>query len=107
MVKEALDWVAYVGAALASVLLVLALVGCKPAVVYQEVRVPVPVPCPIPPDVARPELPIFKVGMGATPQDIVRAYAVSVQLLIAYAERLELILEGYKKPDLAKKPEKP
>jgi len=95
VVKACLDWVAILTAAMA-VVLALSMFGCARPVVVQEVRVPIPVPCPEPPAVVRPTLPIFKIPKDAPPSEVVRAYAVSFQLLIGYAESLETILDGYR-----------
>lgn len=68
--------------------------GCAHA--PPSVEVPVAVPCPVPRQVARPHLPIADLRSGDSPDNVVRAYAVSIETLIGYARELETILSGYR-----------
>ncbi len=60
------------------------------------VQVPIAVPCPVPREVARPHLPIADLRPGDAPDNVVRAYAASMETLIGYARELETILSGYR-----------
>ncbi len=66
------------------------------ATVPKSVDIPVAVPCPAPPRVARQHLPITDLRPGDSPDNVIRAYAVSVEELVGYAEELETILDGYR-----------
>ncbi|RJP17895.1 MAG: hypothetical protein C4529_13880 [Deltaproteobacteria bacterium] len=69
--------------------------GCAHA--PPSVEVPVAVPCPAPPRVVRPHLPISDLRPTDSPDNVVRAYAASVETLIGYARELETILSGYRR----------
>lgn len=64
------------------------------------VEVPVAVPCPPPPATSRPPLPIAELTEQSTPEQVMRAYATSIEACAGYARELEAIIEGYRsKPD--------
>ncbi len=69
--------------------------GCAHA--PPAVEIPVAVPCQAPPQVVRPHLPISDLRAADSPDNVVRAYAVSVEALIGYAKELETILSGYRR----------
>ena len=53
--------------------------------------------CPAePPARHRPHLPIEDLSPGSTPDQVARAYVVSIKLLMAYALELETVLDGYR-----------
>lgn len=60
------------------------------------VAVPVAVPCSAPVEIARPTLAIRDLQPDSPPADVIRAYAESMEALAGYAERLELLLDGYR-----------
>ncbi len=68
--------------------------GCAHA--PPAVEIPVAVPCPAPPQGIRPHLPIADLRSTDSPDNVVRAYAASVETLIGYARELETILSGYR-----------
>lgn len=70
-------------------------VGC--AHTPSTVEIPVAVPCPAPPATVRPHLPISDLRGTDSPDNVVRAYAASVEALIGYAKELETILSGYRR----------
>ena len=82
------------------ILLAVLLTGCQkaPRVVVQRVEVPVAVPCPEPALPPRPELPLVYITSASTPEQVVRAYLVSIEILKGYALELEILLRGYKRP---------
>ena len=53
-------------------------------------------PCPEPPARHRPHLPIEDLSPESTPDQVARAYVVSIKLLMAYALELETVLDGYR-----------
>lgn len=69
--------------------------GCAHAPPTAEI--PVAVPCPAPPATVRPHLPIADLRSTDSPDNVVRAYAASVETLIGYARELETILSGYRR----------
>lgn len=77
--------------------LALVLLACKPPqVVVRRVEVPVPVPCPEPPYLAWPDLPIYHLPADARPQDVVRAFAASVERLQGQLWQAYRLLDGYR-----------
>lgn len=69
--------------------------GCAHAPPTAEI--PVAVPCPAPPATVRPHLPIADLRSTDSPDNVVKAYAASVETLIGYAKELETILSGYRR----------
>lgn len=69
--------------------------GCASA--PRVVELPVPIPCPAPPETTRPHLPIADLHDGDSPDNVVRAYAASVEALLGYARELETLLSGYRR----------
>lgn len=56
--------------------------ACRPPdVEYRTVQVPVPVPCPQLPYVPWPDLPINKLNALSTPDEIAKAYVLTVEIL--------------------------
>lgn len=80
---------------------VLALVlaaGCaRPQPVPVRVEVPVPVPCPEPPYLAWPELPVYALTKESRPEEVARAYAVSVERLQSQLWQALRVLDGYRR----------
>lgn len=66
--------------------------SCHP----EMVQVPVAVPCPPPPAVQRPHLPIAELKPASPANQVMRAYAASVEVLKGYALQLEKLLDGYR-----------
>lgn len=79
---------------------VLSVVGCQrtPRIVVQRAEVPVAVPCPPPVMPPRPELPLVYITAASTPEQVVRAYLVSIEILKGYSLELEALLRGYARP---------
>ncbi len=73
----------------------LLLAGC--AHTPPVVQVPVAIPCPAPPATIHPYLPIADLRDGESPDNVVRAYAASVEALIGYTRELETLLSGYRR----------
>ena len=81
------------------VLAVLALlVSCQRPVVYQEVRIPVAVPCPEPPAQSWPHLPYRNITADTPPDEVVRAYVLSVRILEIHLQQTYTLLDGYRRP---------
>jgi hypothetical protein len=59
------------------------------------VKIPVPVQCPEPPPVIRPHLPLMPANPA--PDEYVRLIEISLETVMGYAEKLEKLLEGYRK----------
>lgn len=70
------------------------LAGC--ATVPKSVEIPVAVPCPPPPEIVRPHLPILDLSPESPPDNVIRAFAASIEVLAGYAAELETILSGYR-----------
>lgn len=81
--------------ALALILAVL-LTGCA-SMRPEQVLIPVAAECPAPVLPARPYLPVADLPANATPEQVARAYATSLQLATDYAEALEVLLSAYDK----------
>lgn len=80
-------------------ILVLFLTGCCTTEYIDrpvEVKVPVIVPHPEPPVVNEPELPISKLDKESTPNEVAKAYAISIKLLKGYGDQLQTIINSYR-----------
>lgn len=76
-------------------LVALLISGCATEPV--TVRVPVPTECPPPPPRQRPYLPVGDLTETSSPEQIMRAYRATIEVLGGYAEELEFQLDGYRK----------
>ena len=61
------------------------------------VKVPVPIPCPEPPEIQQPKLPISDLDANAKYDEVAKAYAETVILLKEHSEKLEHLLNSYRK----------
>lgn len=78
--------------------------GCKATKPdIERVLVPVIAECPAPNIPDRPSLPLVDLPPDATPEEIVRAYAESLEAVIGHCEQLESLLRGYTKDTPEKK----
>ena len=75
-------------------LAVIAISGCAAAPTMATA--PIAVPCPKPPVIMRPSLPTSALTAQSSDQDVIRAYVISDALLKGYAEKLEIIIDGYR-----------
>lgn len=70
------------------------LVGCASPPI-REAKVIVPAACPVPKIPAKKPLPVNTLPATASPQEVMRAYVESVQILINDDVQLREILKGY------------
>jgi predicted choloylglycine hydrolase len=78
----------------------LLLTGCASQETPAVVKVPVAVSCPIPVLPKAPHLPIATLKPDSSPAEVMKAYAVSIELLQQYSHHLRTILLGYQKPSV-------
>jgi len=63
----------------------------------KTVEVPIATPCPAPPAVKRPDLPLLaELKPNSPPNEVIKAYAVSLEELAGYATLLENYLNAYR-----------
>lgn len=72
------------------------LAGCAAHQQAARIEIPIAAPCPVPPVIARPALPIAQLNEQSTPDQVARAYAATVEILMGYARQLETLLNGYR-----------
>ena len=53
-------------------------------------------PIPAPPNVERPDLEVFRLKAGDSPDVVVKAYRMTILQLQSYSKQLETILYGYR-----------
>ncbi len=70
--------------------------GCAARQPVIPVSVPVVLASPVPPSISRPALPIYNLSAGDDAGVVMRAYVVSVKMLMGYVQQLEIILDGYR-----------
>lgn len=74
----------------------LMLTGCKATKPdIERVLVPVIAECPEATLPNRPRLPLLDLPENATPDEVARAYAESLEAVIGHCEQLETLLKGY------------
>jgi len=69
---------------------------CIPKIEIREVEVPVYINPPAPADIDKPMLPVDALMLGASNDDIAKAYVSSLEIQKIYTKKLELALEPYK-----------
>jgi hypothetical protein len=98
-VRPWLARLAWLASAVIGLLMALLTSGCAPAPVIIPNESPIPLSCPVPPPIERPALPMASLSPASSPAARERARAASLELLGGYVQRLETLLDGYRKND--------
>jgi len=81
-----------------SALVVAALLAGCAAPDPRIVEIPVAAEVPEPPVIERPRLPLEDLTPDAKPDEVMRSYRATVEVLMQYARDLETALDAYRKP---------
>ena len=72
---------------------------CEPIVQIKEVPKIVYKNPPSPPEINKPDLPLYSLDEDSDPDKIAKAYVATVELLRDYAKKLEIALDAYRSED--------